>query len=78
MCLAIPMLVKTVRPDGTGDVELDGVVRSVQLPLVSDVQAGDYVIVHAGFAIEKLDPEEADVRLRLIEELAATLGTPGP
>ena len=78
MCLAIPMLVTTVRPDGTGEVELEGVVRNVQLRLVHDAQPGDYVIVHAGYAIEKLDPEEADARLRLIEELAGPVETPGP
>ena len=76
MCLAIPMQVKAIRPDGSGDVELDGVTRNVQLRLVRNVDAGDFVIVHAGYAIEKLDPAEADARLRLFEELVRPAGTP--
>jgi hydrogenase expression/formation protein HypC len=72
------MQVAAIRPDGSGDVELDGVTRSVRLCLVHDVRPGDFVIVHAGYAIEKLDPDEADVRLRLIEELLRPVETPAP
>ena len=70
MCLAIPMKVTTVRPDGSGTVELNGTAQQVQLLMVTDPRPGDYVIVHAGFALEKLDLREAQERLDLFREMA--------
>ena len=70
MCLAVPMKLVDVRDDATGVADLDGVRHAVNLSLVADPRTGDYVIVHAGFAIEKLDQAEADSRLTLFEELA--------
>ena len=52
-------------------IEVGGVKRLASLMLVTDVVLGDYVIVHAGFAIHKVDPEEAQESLRLLRELAA-------
>ena len=69
MCLAVPMKLTEVHANGKGVAELDGSRQSVDLSLVGDVQAGDYVIIHAGFAIEKLDPSEADATLALFDEL---------
>lgn len=58
MCLAVPM--KIIKVDGDeGIVEIDGVKRSVNISLLENVNKGDYVIVHAGFAIERLDPDYA-------------------
>jgi len=58
MCLAVPM--KIIKVDGDeGTVEIDGVKRSVNISLLENVNKGDYVIVHAGFAIERLDPDYA-------------------
>jgi hydrogenase expression/formation protein HypC len=74
MCLAVPMRVVECWPEGSGLAELDGVRREINLSLV-EAELGDYVIVHAGFAIEKLDRAEADARLALFAELAA--GRPG-
>lgn len=51
-------------------IEVGGVTRSASLMLVTDVVVGDYVIVHAGFAIHRVDPEEAQESLRLLRELA--------
>ena len=69
MCWAIPL--KLVERQGEiGKVELSGTVREVGLQLLDDVQPGDYVLVHAGFAIQKLDEEEAQETLRLWEEIA--------
>jgi hydrogenase expression/formation protein HypC len=65
------MLVTRTGDDGTGTVELDGAEYTVNLSLVSEPRVGDFVIVHAGFAIEKLDAVEADARLALFAELAA-------
>lgn len=68
MCLAIPM--KVVEIDGEfGTVELGGVRRKAGLQLIEEVKIGDYVIVHAGFAIEKLDEDEAQETLRLIQQI---------
>lgn len=70
MCLAVPMKLVEVRGDDTGIADLDGVRHDVDLSLVAEPRTGDYVIVHAGFAIEKLDQEDADARLALFAELA--------
>jgi hydrogenase expression/formation protein HypC len=51
-------------------VEVGGVRREVSVELVDDVAAGDWVIIHAGFAIQKLDPEEAERTLTLFQEIA--------
>jgi hydrogenase expression/formation protein HypC len=69
MCLAIPGTVETI-DNGTGMVNIGGVQRPVGLTLVPDVKIGDYVIVHAGFAIQILDPHEAEETLNLLRELA--------
>jgi hydrogenase expression/formation protein HypC len=74
MCLAIPMKIVETRNDGTGVVELDGSRREANLSLLADPQIGDYVIVHAGFAIEKLDEEDANERIALFDELATSAG----
>jgi len=71
MCLAVPMKLTELREEGTGVAELDGNRHEVDLSLVAEPRLGDYLIVHAGFAIEKLDRREADERLALFEELAA-------
>lgn len=74
MCLGIPMRIEEIFDDGWGRVELDSTETRVNLSLIQDPQPGDFVIVHAGFAIEKLDQEEADIRLGLFEELAQSYG----
>jgi len=61
---------KVIQKKGlTATVELDGVRRKIRLDLVEKVQLGDYVIVHAGFAIEKLDRKEAKKTLNLVQQL---------
>jgi hydrogenase expression/formation protein HypC len=68
MCLAIPMRVVELNlPMGT--VELEGVRREVHLGFVEDVALGDYVLVHAGCAVEKLHPEQAEEDLKLLRSL---------
>ncbi|MFH1675212.1 MAG: HypC/HybG/HupF family hydrogenase formation chaperone [Pseudomonadota bacterium] len=70
MCLAIPA--KVTKIDGEmATIDIGGVARSTSLMLLSDVAVGDYVIVHAGFAIHKVDPGEAQESLKLLRELAA-------
>ena len=75
MCLGIPMQVVEIDGD-IGYVESGGVKRRVGLMLLEDVKVGDWVIVHAGFAIEKIDPDEAMDTLELIREGASHLDIP--
>ncbi len=75
MCLAGPMKVLDVA-GARGVVELGGVRKEVSLDLLEDVVAGDYVIVHAGFAIEKLKPDEAQKTLDLFKELEGSAEEP--
>jgi hydrogenase expression/formation protein HypC len=65
MCLAVPMRVVHVDGD-TGVVELGGVKHRVGLQLLDGVLPGEYVIVHAGFAIQRLDETEAEKTLELL------------
>ena len=66
MCLAIPSMIVNIE-DGMATIDVDGVTRNASLLLVEDAKVGDYVIVHAGFAISKLDEAAARETLDLIE-----------
>ena len=70
MCLAVPMKIIRLDEGGKGTVDLGGATYEVNLCLVEDPRVGDYVIVHAGFAIEKLDRADADERIALFEDMA--------
>jgi hydrogenase expression/formation protein HypC len=59
MCLAMPMKVIEILPDSEAIAELGGVRRKVSLKLLPDVGIGDFVLIHAGFAIGKVDEESA-------------------
>lgn len=76
MCLAVPMKVIEAGSDQTGVAELDGSRHEINLSLV-DAKVGDYVIIHAGFAIEKLDEDEANERIKLFAELAQSWKSEG-
>jgi len=71
MCLAVPVLVKEIHSDLTARVELQGVERVVSLLMTPEAQAGDYVLIHTGYAISVIDAAEAQETLRLLEELEA-------
>ncbi|HET9701011.1 MAG TPA: HypC/HybG/HupF family hydrogenase formation chaperone [Burkholderiales bacterium] len=71
MCLAIPAQLVEIRNADTGVVDLSGVRKEVSLALVDGVGVGDYVIVHVGYALQKLDPDEAEKTLKLFAELGA-------
>ena len=74
MCLAVPGQVLKVEEDTlrTATVSFGGVTKSVSLALVPEAGVGDYVIVHVGFAISKLDEEAAKRTLETYAQLAAT------
>ena len=77
MCLAVPVEVIEVLPDDQALVDIGGVRSRVSTALVEEVGAGDYVIVHVGHAIARLDVEEAERTLELFQEIADHLaGTP--
>lgn len=69
MCLAIPACVEEIVAEDCAIVNLGGVRREVSLALVEDVEPGDYVIVHVGFALQKIDPSEAEQTLALFAEI---------
>ncbi len=70
MCLAIPVEVREVLPGGMARVSLDGVLKVVSTALVEDVKPGDYVVLHVGYALAKIDPEEARRTLELLQAAA--------
>ncbi len=65
MCLGVPMQVKTITDD-LAVCEIDGVQREASLMMLDDVRVGDYVLIHAGFAIEKIDEDEAQLTLEAL------------
>ncbi|MCS7337742.1 MAG: HypC/HybG/HupF family hydrogenase formation chaperone [Verrucomicrobiae bacterium] len=78
MCLAVPGKIESIEASDPltrlGKVNFGGVVREVSLALVPDAQVGDYVVVHAGFAINRLDEAEAQ---KVFEYIAALGTAPG-
>ena len=71
MCLAVPARVIELHEGDEATVDLAGVRRRISLGLVEGVVTGDYVIVHVGYALQKLDPEQAEITLALFREIAA-------
>ncbi len=70
MCLAVPARVVEIGADGeTATVELGGVRKMVSLALLDKVAVDDYVVIHVGFALSRLDPQEAERTLQLFAEL---------
>lgn len=70
MCLSIPAKILTVT-GSTAEVSVGGVLFSAGLQMVDDVAPGDYVLLHAGFAIQKINEEEALETLKLLDEINA-------
>ncbi|MBW1868054.1 MAG: HypC/HybG/HupF family hydrogenase formation chaperone [Deltaproteobacteria bacterium] len=68
MCLAIPAKIIKI-DDNMGTIDMEGTQREVSLLLLEDAKIGDYVIVHAGFAIHKIDEAEAKESLKVLREL---------
>jgi hydrogenase expression/formation protein HypC len=69
MCLAIPARIDELTADGNAVVDFGGLRKEISLALVEDVLTGDYVIVHAGYALQKLDRDEAEQTLKLFAEI---------
>ncbi|SPD73030.1 Hydrogenase expression/formation protein HypC [uncultured Desulfobacterium sp.] len=73
MCLAVPSKIIQV-DDKMATIDIDGVRRNASLMLLDEVKVGDFVIVHAGFAIHKIDEESALESLRILREAALLMG----
>ena len=74
MCLAIPgKIVEKQEQDGAllGRVDFGGVMREVRLDFVPEAQVGEYVVVHVGFALSRLNAEEAQRTFQLLQEMGA-------
>ncbi len=69
MCLAIPARVTALLPGDMARVDLAGVTKEIFIGLVEGVAVDDYVIVHVGFALARIDPEEAERTLTLFAEM---------
>ena len=68
MCLAVPARIKEIEKN-TALADFGGVARKISLGIIKDIKQGDYVLVHAGFAIGKVDAKEAADTLKAIREL---------
>jgi len=71
MCLAIPACVEQLINENSAIVNLGGIRKEISLALVADIVPGDYVIVHVGFALQKLDQMEAERTLAMFAEISA-------
>lgn len=69
MCLAIPAEVVELLPDSMARVRIDGVTKVVSLALVDNVTIGDYVLLHVGFALSRIDEKEAMETLGILREM---------
>jgi hydrogenase expression/formation protein HypC len=69
MCLSVPGKVVEIQ-DNMAKVEIGGVIREVAMDVCPDATVGDYVLIHTGFAIQKLDEKEALETLDLLRQMA--------
>lgn len=76
MCLAIPACIEQLTVGNRAIVNISGIRKEISLDLVEDAAPGDYVIVHVGFALQKLDPAEAEQTLALFAEISSRNGGP--
>lgn len=71
MCLAIPGKIQNVNGEGLATLDFDGVTRTASLDMLPQAKVGDYVLVHAGFAIEVVSEAEAQKTISLLKDLNA-------
>ncbi len=69
MCLAVPAKIIELKENQMASVEITGIVRDVSIMLLDDVQPGEYVLVHAGFALEKVDEKTAQQTIKDLESI---------
>lgn len=71
MCLAIPVKIVELLEEGMARVTMEGVSKVVSVALVEDLEVGDYVILHVGYALSRISSEEAERTLALLREAGA-------
>ena len=74
MCLAIPVRIQSLEANDLAIVDIGGVRKTVSVALIDELEVGDYVILHVGYALNKLDNEEARKTLALFGELDEQTG----
>ena len=74
MCIALPMKVLEILPERRAVVEFDGVTSRISVRLLEDCRVGDYVLIHAGYAIERISRADGEENERILKELKAGLG----
>ncbi len=78
MCLAVPSQITSIDEHGMAQVSVMGVTRPCSVRLVPDAQVGDFVLVHAGFAIQRIEEQDARETLALLEQMPDLLGDEAP
>ena len=73
MCLAIPARIERIEHE-RADVDIRGLKKQIGLALLPGARVGDFVLLHAGFAIQRIDPDEAEATYRLLEQTGITIG----
>jgi len=71
MCLAIPVQISELLDDGMARVAIEGVSKVVSVALVDNLKVGDYVVLHVGYALSRIEPHEAERTLALLREAGA-------
>ena len=69
MCLAIPVQIESIQDEYTAIANIGGLRKAINISLVDDLRVGEYVILHVGFALKKLDEEEARKTLAMFAEM---------
>lgn len=70
MCLAIPAEVTRILPDDMAVVSIDGVSKEISAALIGNLAVGDFVIIHVGYALTKIDPDEARGTLEMLRQFS--------
>ncbi|QOZ23667.1 Hydrogenase-2 operon protein HybG [Bradyrhizobium ivorense] len=71
MCLSVPAKISKILPDDMAIVSIDGVSLEISIALIDELDVGDSVLVHVGYALSKIDPTEAKRTLQLLQELGS-------
>ena len=74
MCLAVPSKIISIQANSMATVDIMGVQRTCSLAMTPDAAVGDYVLVHAGYAIQRIEEQDAAETLRLLSEIPDLLG----
>ncbi|WP_141342614.1 HypC/HybG/HupF family hydrogenase formation chaperone [Bradyrhizobium sp. USDA 3458] len=78
MCLSIPAKISKILPDDMAIVSIDGVSLEISIALIEELDVGDSVLVHVGYALSKIDPAEATRTFELLQELGSAGQEPRP